>query len=54
MRLQELTRCARFAFLSSALRPFYHFTEFEPIIVEVRDVDGHVGWRGTHFARLEP
>ena len=30
------------------------FTEFEPIIVEVRDADGRIGWgEGTHLAGFE-
>jgi L-Ala-D/L-Glu epimerase len=51
MRLQELTlRKVRLPLIRPYVLSYRTFTEFEPIIVEVRDVDGRVGWGEGHIS----
>jgi len=51
MRLQEIVlRTVRLPLISPYVLSYRTFTEFEPIIVEVRDSDGHVGWGEGHIS----
>src|SRR2546430_6015711 len=51
MRLQELTlRTVRLPLIRPYVLSYRTFTEFEPIIVEVRDGDGRVGWGEGHIS----
>jgi len=45
MKLRELTlRTVRLPLIRPYVLSYRTFTEFEPIIVEVRDADGRSGW----------
>jgi L-alanine-DL-glutamate epimerase-like enolase superfamily enzyme len=51
MRLQELTlRTVRLPLIRPYVLSYRTFTEFEPIIVEVRDGDGRIGWGEGHIS----
>src|SRR5260221_12901129 len=51
MRLQEIVlRTVRLLLIRPYLLSYRTFTEFEPIIVEVRDGDGRVGWGEGHIS----
>src|SRR5215203_7478590 len=51
MRLQELTlRTVRLPLIRPYVLSYRTFTEFEPIIVEVRDADGRIGWGEGHIS----
>ena len=51
MKLHELTlRTVRLPLLRPYVLSYRTFTEFEPIIVEVRDGDGHTGWGEGHIS----
>lgn len=51
MRLQEITlRAVRLPLIRPYVLSYRTFTEFEPIIVEVRDTDGRVGWGEGHIS----
>jgi L-Ala-D/L-Glu epimerase len=51
MRLQEITlRKVRLPLIRPYVLSYRTFTEFEPIIVEVRDADGRVGWGEGHIS----
>src|SRR5215831_16479649 len=51
MRLREITlRTVRLPLLRPYVLSYRTFTEFEPIIVEVRDGDGRVGWGEGHIS----
>ena len=51
MRLQELTlRTVRLPLIRPYVLSYRTFTEFEPIIVEVRDTDGRIGWGEGHIS----
>lgn len=51
MRLKELTlRKVRLPLIRPYVLSYRTFTEFEPIIVEVRDDDGRVGWGEGHIS----
>src|SRR5262245_33825026 len=51
MRLAEVTlRTVRFPLIRPYVLWFRTFEEFEPIIVEVRDRDGRVGWGEGHIS----
>jgi L-Ala-D/L-Glu epimerase len=51
MKLQELTlRTVRLPLIRPYVLSYRTFTEFEPIIVEVRDRDGRVGWGEGHIS----
>jgi L-Ala-D/L-Glu epimerase len=51
MKLQELTlRRVRLPLIRPYVLSYRTFTEFEPIIVEVRDGDGRVGWGEGHIS----
>ena len=51
MRLQEIVlRTVRLPLISPYVLSYRIFTEFEPIIIEVRDGDGHVGWGEGHIS----
>src|SRR6266576_1411669 len=51
MKLQELTlRKVRLPLIQPYVLSYRTFTEFEPIIVEVRDSDGRIGWGEGHIS----
>jgi L-alanine-DL-glutamate epimerase-like enolase superfamily enzyme len=51
MKLQELTlRTIRLPLIRPYVLSYRTFTEFEPIIVEVRDADGRIGWGEGHIS----
>ena len=51
MRLQEIVlRTVRLPLIHPYVLSYRTFTEFEPIIVEVRDGDGRVGWGEGHIS----
>src|SRR5215467_9343336 len=51
MRLQEIVlRTVRLPLIRPYVLSYRTFTEFEPIIVEVRDGDGRVGWGEGHIS----
>src|SRR5258708_22062594 len=52
MRLQEIVlRTVRLPLIRPYVLSYRTFTEFEPIIVQVRDGDGRVGWGEGHISR---
>src|SRR5499427_4555619 len=51
MKLHSLTlRTVRLPLIRPYVLSYRTFTEFEPIIVEVRDRDGRVGWGEGHIS----
>ena len=51
MKLQELKlRTIRLPLIRPYVLSYRTFTEFGPIIVEVRDSDGRVGWGEGHIS----
>src|SRR3954470_4509980 len=51
MRLHEITlRTVRLPLIQRYVLSYRTFTEFEPIIVEVRDSDGRIGWGEGHIS----
>jgi L-Ala-D/L-Glu epimerase / N-acetyl-D-glutamate racemase len=51
MKLREITlRTVRLPLIRPYVLSYRTFDEFEPIIVEVRDDDGHVGWGEGHIS----
>ena len=51
MRLQEIVlRTVRLPLVRPYVLSYRTFTEFEPIIVEVRDGDGRIGWGEGHIS----
>src|SRR5438270_4677181 len=51
MKLQTLTlRTVRLPLIRPYVLSYRTFTEFEPIIVEVRDSDGRIGWGEGHIS----
>src|SRR5215813_13038990 len=51
MRLQEIVlRTVQLPLIRPYVLSYRTFTEFEPIIVEVRDGDGRVGWGEGHIS----
>ena len=51
MRLQEIVlRTVRLPLIRPYVLSYRTFTEFEPIIVEVRDADARVGWGEGHIS----
>src|SRR6266852_6043693 len=51
MRLHEITlRTVRLPLIRPYVLSYRTFTEFEPIIVEVRDGDGRIGWGEGHIS----
>src|SRR5437588_8789940 len=51
MRLQEIVlRTVRLPLSRPYVLSYRTFTEFEPIIVEVRDDDGRIGWGEGHIS----
>jgi L-Ala-D/L-Glu epimerase len=51
MRLQEIVlRTVRLPLLRPYVLSYRTFTEFEPILVEVRDSDGRIGWGEGHIS----
>jgi len=51
MKLQEITlRNVRLPLIRPYMLSYRTFTEFEPIIVEVRDSDGRIGWGEGHIS----
>src|SRR5499427_10670656 len=51
MRLREIVlRTVRLPLIRPYVLSYRTFTEFEPIIVEVRDDDGRVGWAKGHIS----
>jgi L-alanine-DL-glutamate epimerase-like enolase superfamily enzyme len=51
MKVQELTlRQVRLPLIRPYVLSYRTFTEFEPIIVEVRDSDGRTGWGEAHIS----
>src|SRR6185295_16665697 len=51
MKLHELTlRTVRLPLIRPYVLSYRTFTEFEPIIVEVRDADGRIGWGEGHIS----
>ena len=51
MKIQELTlRRVRLPLIRPYVLSYRTFTEFEPIIVEVRDGDGRIGWGEGHIS----
>src|SRR3954470_20872695 len=51
MRLHEITlRAVRLPLIRPYVLSYRTFTEFEPIIVQVRDGDGRVGWGEGHIS----
>src|SRR6516165_2518398 len=51
MKLQEIVlRTVRLPLIRPYVLSYRTFTEFEPIIVEVRDEDGRVGWGEGHIS----
>jgi len=52
MKLAEITlRIVRLPLIRPYVLSYRTYTEFEPIIVEVRDHDGRVGWGEGHISR---
>ncbi len=51
MKLHEITlRMVRLPLIRPYVLSYRTFTEFEPIIVEVRDADGRIGWGEGHIS----
>jgi len=51
MKLAEITlRIVRLPLIRPYVLSYRTYTEFEPIIVEVRDDDGRVGWGEGHIS----
>src|SRR3954470_9320074 len=51
MQLQEITlRTVRLPLIRPYVLSYRTFTEFEPIIVQVRDSDGRIGWGEGHIS----
>ena len=51
MKLQELTlRTIRLPLIQPYVLSYRTFTEFEPIIVELRDSDGRIAWGEGHIS----
>jgi len=51
MKLHEITlRTLRLPLIRPYVLSYRTFTEFEPIIVEVRDADGRIGWGEGHIS----
>src|SRR5712692_10001279 len=51
MKIQELTlRRVRLPLIRPYVLSYRTFTEFEPIIVELRDGDGRMGWGEGHIS----
>src|ERR1700757_1238132 len=51
MKLSEITlRIVRLPLIRPYVLSYRTYTEFEPIIVEVRDDDGRVGWGEGHIS----
>ena len=51
MRLHEITlRTVRLPLIRPYVLSYRTFTEFEPIIVQVRDGDGRIGWGEGHIS----
>jgi L-alanine-DL-glutamate epimerase-like enolase superfamily enzyme len=51
MKIEELTlRRLRLPLIRPYVLSYRTFTEFEPIIVEVRDADGRIGWGEGHIS----
>jgi L-alanine-DL-glutamate epimerase-like enolase superfamily enzyme len=51
MKLQEITlRTVRLPLIRPYVLSYRTFTEFEPIIVQVRDSDGRIGWGEGHIS----
>src|SRR3984893_506713 len=51
MRLQEIVlRTVRLPLIRPYVLSYRTFTEFEPIIVEVRDGEGRIGWGEGHIS----
>src|SRR3954464_327202 len=51
MRLHEITlRTVRLPLIQRYVLSYRTFTEFEPIIVQVRDSDGRTGWGEGHIS----
>jgi len=51
MKLQEIVlRSVRLPLVRPYVLSYRTFTEFEPIVVEVRDGDGRVGWGEGHIS----
>src|SRR5437899_7908345 len=51
MKLHTVTlRTVRLPLIRPYVLSYRTFTEFEPIIVEVRDADGRVGWGEGHIS----
>src|SRR6516164_7170247 len=51
MKLQEIVlRTVRLPLIRPYVLSYRTFTEFEPIIVEMRDGDGRVGWGEGHIS----
>ena len=51
MKLREITlRTVRIPLIQPYVLSYRTFTEFEPIIVEVRDADGRIGWGEGHIS----
>src|SRR6266566_838659 len=51
MKLQEVTlRKVRLPLIRPYVLSYRTFNEFEPIIVEVRDSDGRIGWGEGHIS----
>src|SRR5205807_2185757 len=51
MKLQEITlRAVRLPLIRPYVLSYRTFTEFEPIIVEVHDGDGRIGWGEGHIS----
>ena len=51
MRLHEITlRTVRLPLVRPYVLSYRTFTEFEPIIVQVRDSDGRIGWGEGHIS----
>ena len=51
MKLAELTlRMVRVPLIRPYVLSYRTFTEFEPVIVEVRDADGRIGWVEGHIS----
>src|SRR5262245_8786035 len=51
MKLQDLTlRMVRLPLIQPYVLSYRTFTKFEPIIVEVHDADGRLGWGEGHIS----
>src|SRR5436305_7516435 len=51
MKLHEITlRTLRLPLISPYVLSYRTFTEFEPIVIEVRDADGRIGWGEGHIS----